>query len=330
MSRLLLGTALHFAFAASMFGATASAQQWAREMFSEHQHDFGTVARGAKAEYVFTFKNLYKETVHVAGVRASCGCATPRILTDTVKSLETGRILVTFNTLSFLGRRSATITVTFDRPYFAEVRLKITGYVRRDVVCDPGKVDFGTVKQGESATKVLKVRYAGRSDWKITDVRSPYEHLEVRLKEMARTGGFVTYEMQVRLRPDAQPGWIDSYLDIITDDTHLGAMRLDVRGRVLSPIDVPSHLLLGTVAPGESITKNLVLRCTAPCRITDIACDDERFTFDYAKKPRKVHVIRVRFAAGTTPGAVSVPLRITTDRADGRTATVTVTGTVGS
>ena len=38
-----------------------------RRCSKSREHDFGTVARGAKAEYRFDFENLYMEDVHVAG-----------------------------------------------------------------------------------------------------------------------------------------------------------------------------------------------------------------------------------------------------------------------
>ena len=69
----------------------ASAQQWAYKMFGETtSHDFGTVARAAKSDYVFEMQNIYKETIHISGVRASCGCATPRIVKPTLETWEKG------------------------------------------------------------------------------------------------------------------------------------------------------------------------------------------------------------------------------------------------
>ncbi len=41
-------------------------QEWAKKMFKETEHDFGTVARGAKAEYRFVFENIYLEDIHIA------------------------------------------------------------------------------------------------------------------------------------------------------------------------------------------------------------------------------------------------------------------------
>ena len=306
----------------------ALGQQWARDMFAVHSHDFGTVARGAKAQYEFKFKNKYKETVHIAGVRVSCGCTTARVLTDTVESLETGTVLAIFNTRSFLGRRGATITLIIDRPYYAEVRLQVSGYVRRDVVCEPGAVDFGTLDAGKAVERHVRVSYAGRSNWKIVDVRSPNEHIEVELQEVQRSGGRVIYDMLVRLKETAPSGFFSSPLEIVSDDAQLSAVKLEASGRVSSPLAINTSLVIGNVASNDSITKNLIVRSKQPCRITDIECDDDRFTFDVPEGSRKVHVIRVKFAAGATPGTVDAPIRIKTDLPGHLSCVCTATGTV--
>ena len=65
---------------------TAPAQDWAREMFSETSHDFGAVARGAKVQYHFNFKNIYEEPAHVLAIRSSCGCTTPEVTKSELKT----------------------------------------------------------------------------------------------------------------------------------------------------------------------------------------------------------------------------------------------------
>src|SRR5687767_9627208 len=108
-------------------------------MFQTTEHDFGTVARGAKAEFAFEFENLYEEDLHVAKVYSSCGCTTPAIEKRDLKTFEKAQILATYNTRAFLGQKSATITVVFDKPQYAEVQLEVSGYIRSDVVLEPGE-----------------------------------------------------------------------------------------------------------------------------------------------------------------------------------------------
>ena len=167
-------------------------QQWASKMFKTSQHDFGSVAAGAKSEFAFEFQNIYEEDLHVASVRTSCGCTSPRVTKDYLKTWEKGQVIAKFNTQSFRGQRGATITVVFDRPFNAEVQLTVTGYIRGDITFEPGEVDFGEVDLSQSAERRVSVSYAGRSDWKILDVRSAGKNFEVELNEAARQGGRVS------------------------------------------------------------------------------------------------------------------------------------------
>ena len=128
--------------------ATASAQDWAEKMFKEKTHEFGSVPKAAKVEYAFEMVNPYKEDVHISGVRASCGCTIPRIQKETLASWEKGAIIAEFNTRAFSGQRGARVTVTIDKPFYAEVQLQVHGYIRTDVVVDPGEVALGQVPSG--------------------------------------------------------------------------------------------------------------------------------------------------------------------------------------
>jgi hypothetical protein len=307
----------------------ASGQEWARKMFKVASHDFGSVARGAKAEYVFEMQNLYEEDIHVSSVRASCGCTTPSIAKETLKTWEKGGILAVFNTRSFLGQRSATITVTIDRPFYAEVQLQIEGYIRSDVVLSPGVVSFGNVELGSTAERKVALTYAGRADWKVTDVRSANTNLEVELKETERTAGRVTYEMLVRLKPETPAGYIQDELTIVTDDQRMKNIPLAVEGHVTTPLTVsPASLFLGVLDPGQTVTKQLVVQAKEPFKITGIKCPDAGFEFKPGEEAKKVHLVPVIFTAGDKPGALSKVIEIATDLRGGASAQCTATATI--
>src|SRR5438132_14347887 len=75
----------------------APAKEWAQKMFVATSHDFGHVARGAKAEFAFELQNVYEEDIHIADVRTSCGCTTPTITKPTRKTWGKGSIVATIN-----------------------------------------------------------------------------------------------------------------------------------------------------------------------------------------------------------------------------------------
>ncbi len=319
--------ALAFIFIA---GSHASAQEWAKKMFKSTKHDFGTVARGSKQEYKFRFTNIYKEDVHVASVRANCGCTTPKVGKDLLKTWEKGEIIAHLNTKSFLGAKRATITVVIDKPYYAEVQLEVKSYIRCDVVFTPGAVEFGTIDAAEGAEMAINVAYAGRDDWEIVDVRSANEFFEVELDENHRGNKRVNYKMIVRLKPGAPEGYIQDHLAIVTDDSKSKSVSLPVEGRVVSPLTVtPASLFLGVLKPGEKAKKRLVVRGNKPFRILSVKCDDVSFEFEEpAVTSKTLHFVPIAYTAGEDSGDVTRRIEIETDLGDGLCAECTATATV--
>lgn len=310
-----LGLALILATA-----ATTNAQDWARKMFEGTNHDFGSVARGADAEYLFELSNPYKEDVHIASVRSSCGCTTPRIVTDTLKTYEKGAVAAKFNTRSFLGQRSATITVVFDKPFYAEVQLQVDGYIRSDVVLEPGMVEFGTVDQGSPAERRIQVDYAGRGDWRIVDVRSGVPYLKGRVEERQRSGGQVGYDLIVTLADDAPAGFLKDQITLVTSDQRMAEVPVEVQGRVTAELTVsPDSLLLGVLKPGQTVTKQLVVKAKRPFRVLNVKCDgdDDCFTFKTPEGAKPLHLVPITFTAGDQPGKISRKIIIETDLGPG-------------
>lgn len=297
-------------------GSSAAAQNWARKMFRITHHDFGSVARGATVEYRFVLTNVYGEDIHIAGVRSSCGCTRPRVEQSLLKPGATGAIVAALNTRSFLGQHGATLTVTFDRPYYAEAQLQVRGYIRSDVVFHPGKVQLGCVNQHRPAHARVDVDYAGRSDWKILRVTSPNPHLTAQVVEAERHSGRVKYCLVVHLDKQAPVGYLRDYLTLTTDDRRATRIPLLVEGRVTAAVTVsPSSLFMGVVEPGREVTKKLVVRSEKPFRIVSIHCADTHFRFDISASDaaRPVHLIPVTFVAGSEAGKIAQTIRIETD-----------------
>lgn len=309
--------------------AEGRAQEWAQKLFQTTSHDFGSVARGTKAEFAFELVNCYKEDVHIAGVRSSCGCTTPVVTKDTIKTWEKTEIIASLNTRSFTGHKSATLTVTLDKPFPAEVQLHVSAYIRRDVVFTPGSVQFGSVDLGQTAEKTIDVAYAGRDDWRIVDVRSANPHFEVELTEKERGGGRVHYSMVVRLTGDAPSGYLLDQLLIVTNDRNMTTIPLAVEGRVVSPLTVsPGSLVLGVLSPGQTVTKQLVVRANKPFHVLGVECADPAFRFDPSPEAKELHLVPVTFTAGSQAAKIVETIVIRTDLGGGAEATCKATATI--
>lgn len=311
----------------------ASAQEWATKMVEKSDHDFGTVARGSDTIFKFELTNKYKESVNIKSVRSSCGCTAPSIQDAAgkiyqpgnllLKTYEKGYVVAAFNTRTFTGIHSATLTVQLEfidasgtrRP--GQVQLRVHGDIRGDVVFEPGSLDFATVDQGTKHERMVKITYAGRSGWMIQDVRSASSDLEVELIETRRTGGSIAYNLVVRLKETAKPGLMKEQLALVTNDSRTPRIPLDVQGTVTPEISVaPATLVLGDVKAGESIKKRLIVRGKQPFRVTSISCgDDGCFEFSAPEEEKERHIIEVAFVAKEA-GSLKRPIVITTSRGE--------------
>ena len=292
----------------------AFGQDWARKMFEVTDHDFGVVARGSDTVYRFELKNIYKEDIELGSVRSSCGCTSPSIEGKVIKTYEKGYVVAKFNTRTFTGVHSATLTLKILKPYPAQVQLRVHGNIRGDVVFEPGSVDFESIDQGATSEKTLSVTYAGRSGWSIEDVRSASDNLEAELIERGRSGRRVNYDLVVRLRDSAPPGYLKEQLVLITNDSRNPRIPIDVVGKVTPELTVtPETLALGEVPQGEVITKRLLVRGKKPFRITELSCEDGCFEFDFKDEESAKHMITVKFTAKCDPGRLRAPIKISTD-----------------
>ncbi|REK08934.1 MAG: DUF1573 domain-containing protein [Planctomycetota bacterium] len=317
--------------AVALTATTATAQQWADRMFTEKDVDFGAVPRAAKVEHEFVVTNPYKEDVHIASVRSSCGCTQPRIENDDLKTHESGKIICRFNTRAFTGQRGATVTVTFDRPQWAEVQLHVKGYIRTDVVLDPNHVDFGSLAEGEPGDKKIQIQYAGRNDWKITGVKSDSPYVTASVKETGRSGGRVGYRLDVKLSDDAPAGYLNDQLVLTTNDRRATQFPVAVEARIVPELTVsPASLMLGTVQPGQKVTKQIVVRGAKPFSIVDIRCDNDYLKFQPSEEAKQVHLVPVTLEAPEKPGKLACTIEIVTDLEDAKSVSLRATGQVAA
>lgn len=308
---------------------SVQAVEWADKMFPVKSHDFGSVAVAAKTEFRFPFKNLYVEDIHVSSVRASCNCTTPIIENHTLKTGETGYIRARFNTGSFYGKKGATLTVVIDKPFYAEVQLRVDGYIRRDIVFSPGQVDFGSVVEGRPSQTNVDLSYAGRSDWSVLNIESSDPHVTATYEESKRYGSTVGYKLHVSFDGTAQPGLTRANLVIVTNDRAMPRVPLEVSYDVRPAVIVsPQVVTLGTLKPGEVSNQRLVVRSDKPFLLKNVQAKGYQIDFEAGTEPKMMHVLPLKFTAGNIANAVQQPLIVSTDLPGNLTGTAIVAGQI--
>ena len=318
-------------FAVAMSATPGIAQEWADKMFQERSHDFRIVGRGTKCEYRFELTNLYEEDVHISAVRTSCGCTTPSITKETLKTHEKGAVVATFNTNTFIGQKSATVTVVFDKPFYAETQLKVSGYIRTDITFDPPEVAFGEFPAGEEVEREVVITKNGNSNWRITDVRSHCTDLQVRLNPPELAPGIVRYRMRVKMKDSVDEGDIHERLTLISNDRAFPTTEMAISGRVRPAISVsPASVSLGTISADGTVDKRLVVRGDEPFEVSDVICSDDRFSFEIPVGEKKLHFIKMHFKGKGQADRIAQKVRIVTDLPGAKSATCLVTGTLNA
>jgi hypothetical protein len=310
------------------------ADQWVDNMLAEHEHDFGTVARGADTVYKFPIKDIYKQNVQLVSVRASCGCTTPTLENTTLKAGETGYIVATFNTSTFSGIHGATLTLNAawnDNGVYrtGETQVHVHGNIRSDVVLLPGSVKFGSVDQGSKVEQKVQITRTGRPDWRITDIRGVRDAFEVELAQPQRLSDGVAYNLLVRLKDSAPAGYFNEQLVVVTNDDQSPGVPIQVEGRVVPQISVaPETLMLGEVAQGEQVSKKILVRGKQPFRILMMKSDSNLFDFWTDNQSSERHIVDVIYNAKQNPGNIKDTIRVATDMGTGRQTTFLAFATV--
>jgi len=284
---------------------TSRNDAWAKKLFSETEHDFGVVARGALTRHDVTIRNTTRSTVHISSVGASCTCASGTVDKQTIAPGETATLTLEMNTRQFHGKKDSNVIVNIDAPQYAEVRIPVSMYCRKDVVLTPGAVNFGAVDKGAGAERTVRIAYAGYSGWEIRGVQGAGKLLTAKLEEGPQTASGRDYVLRVALSPDAPPGPIRERLTLITSDTNNPKVPVLVEGVVEDDITV-RDVDLGTVVRGEEKRFNVVLRGKKSFKIAGMACEGksgDNFEMKLPDADRPVHVVPMKFTAPARTGA---------------------------
>lgn len=298
------------------------AQDWARKMFKEFEHDFGTVTRGANVEHRFVIENVYVEDLEIESVTSSCGCTNVSLSKRHLKTWEKGEVIAKFNTVGFSGARQATLTVRFSRPYLAEVQLQVKGVIRTDLQVAPGSIEFGTLAANAGARQSVEIRRFGNPNWKVLDVRSAYSHIGVTLKEIQRDSHRVSYLLSAGLKPTAPPGLVQGELVVIARDGNQDLkIPIPFSGQVVSTLQVsPPVLDLPNIKPGDVVTRKIILKAEKAFRITDVTCDNSAFSVQADSESKSIHFLEVTYKGESQPGKHKADLHFITDLSEQPTA----------
>jgi hypothetical protein len=289
---------------------------WADALVDKKKLEFGVIATGAEAVQVVSIENSTSATLHISSWTTACRCAEASAPGKTL--LQPGEktfIEVRMNTRSFKGQRDTSLSIYFDSPQFAEVRVPISAYIRTDIVFEPSSVDFGSLDFLSGGKKTVRIAYAGRPDWNIRDVKFPGKDLTGKLTEVSRVGGNVVYDLEVTLDPKTKPGRFRDIITLVTDDAAHPNVPLITLATVVPDIRITTPDIavrnskgqLVPLKPGETTIVKVILQGNKPFLIQDVDCQQMQDCFEVkmSEKENKLQIVEMKFTAPEKVGKFS-------------------------
>ncbi|HBJ36604.1 MAG TPA: hypothetical protein DDZ51_17980, partial [Planctomycetaceae bacterium] len=169
-----------------------------------------------------------------------------------------------------------------------------------------------------------------RSDWAVVDVLTTKPWVSVEVKQESRNGQSSVYLLTVNLAPDAPAGAFRDELVVVTNDRTRPRVPFLISGELESELTIsPQSIAGGSVKPGETIEKKLVIRGKEAFVIDSIDAKGWEVTFDPVTEAKTTHIVNVRFAPnGDAAGQISSPVIVKTSGGMAATSTATLTAIV--
>jgi hypothetical protein len=309
----------------SASGLYAQDPDWARPMFEQDQLriNYKSVAKGQDVSFKIRVNNVFPQDMQITGLSTSCGCLSwddNKLLTNGAVGLpaailipagQSKTITLRLDTIRHHGEKKGTFgTVTLFDPsknQFGTVTIYAEGYIRTDVVLQPGSVNFGSVEPDKGAEQRLTVNYAGRNNWTLTSAKFNSPHLAAEIVEKSRGNGLVNYDLIVTLKKTAPIGPIRDQLMLVTDDANNPQIPIQVEGKV-EPEIVVTDANFGTLTPGKPKEAQVIVRYTkVPAKSFKIEkCErteqDSSFKIKKSDGMKPLHQISLTFTPPNKPG----------------------------
>lgn len=290
---------------------------WVDTVFPDRMHDFGKVARGSKLKYAFPVVNKTDRAVRIVNWQTKCGCTEVKVGSMTVPPGSQTFVEATLDTTKFQGDKSSGLTLQLDQPSAATVELGLRCYIEPALILTPGLVDFGSILRTSKPQVSLLLSYSGAmKDWRVIEMKTISGALTARLEEVGKTSsGGPQYRLTASLDPQAlRDGRFKDEIILVTNDPQMARIPVSVTGKVQSTVSAsPAVVDLGTLKPGQTAQKTVLLRASTPFQIKQTEVIQGEVTVPPTSLESKtLHVVNLVFKAPAHPGAAHAIVELKT------------------
>jgi hypothetical protein len=280
-----------------------------------NSHIFGTVARSQAVEHSFPVKNVGTKVLKIRHIETTCLCATARATKSELQPGESAEIIAKLEPYKYPGHDpQKTLSVVTNDPDEPAVPLTILAFIVDMVELEPEEILLPNLRAGQPASAEARIIQDGAMDLDIKQIESssPMISVDTRPLEGDRKG----HILAITISPEMPEGAFEESITITTnysDYTDYKRMRggglelyknykklqLPVKGAIKGTISVvPRSVNFGSVSPGESQQRKLVVSGDTPFEIESVSLADSALSASFGPAAAGIrHEISIQFLA---------------------------------
>ncbi|MGR3174247.1 MAG: DUF1573 domain-containing protein [Candidatus Scalindua sp.] len=225
--------------------------------FKNPDFNFGQIFKGQKIEHIFEFENRGKDILNIGKVKTSCGCTAAILTNNTILPGNTGEIRTTFNSRSYTGNVTKSISVISNDPERPSYKLTISGEIIEDVSIKPRNIDFGSVYIGEKTNKTVTIKSQTKPDFKIKKITSSKPFINASITE-EKNGEYV---IKVALENNFEIGRFSGGIYLETNSQIQKKVTIPFFGEIVGDVTTyPKKIYYGFVTRGKELTHKLFVK----------------------------------------------------------------------
>lgn len=253
-------------FAFLLLGLSFTGSLYAQSFlkFSEPGWDFGKREQTDTATKVIKVTNRGSRTVRVKKIELTCGCVQAKLGKMVLSPGDTTDLTLNLFATRGEGEIKKYVILHSDDPYVPKAKLAMTGFIRPIWTLDvKGRIlEFGEVKNGESATKRVTLRI--RPEFKIDLVEilaQPMgKQIEIKQTPFKEEDGHYGWHLDVTLSGALSNGDFEGVVRVETDFAKFRFRGFRILAHVVSTTAItPKVLRMGTVKAGTTWTGEIQL-----------------------------------------------------------------------
>jgi hypothetical protein len=282
--------------------------------FEKPDFNFGQIFRGQKIEHIFEFENRGKDILNIGKVKTSCGCIASILTNNTILPGKTGEIMAIFNSGSFTGNVTKSISVISNDPERPSYKLTISGEIIEDVSIKPRNIDFGSVYIGEKTNKTVTIKSQTKSDFKIKKITSSKPFINASITE-EKNGEYV---VKIALENNPEIGRFSGGIFFETNSQIQKKVTIPFFGEIVGDVTTyPKKIYYGFVTKGKELTHKLFVKINkSNIKVLSIKTSPDYVSSKIVKKGEKDnhhYLIEVKLHAEAAAGEIGGVIELYTN-----------------